>query len=675
LSSNYELVHSVDAGNGLNADLHEFLLTPDGTALMTVYGKYRHDLSDWRSFNATTDPNDADPGWIWDCVLQEIAVDTRDVIFEWRASEHININDTYHLLRHAGNHEDPFDWFHMNSIRKDEFGNYLVSARYTHSITYIDGKTGGVIWILGGKRNVFMDLSDGFAINFAWQHDAQFVSAESFPETYNPPVEQLGYTTRLLSLFDNAAEDQNYTYGTDHSRGLLLEVTFPTPGYQSVNNAKASNYTRDISHLQKLAVESRHQLNKTSLKIRPNLPYPKYGQDKLQDPDANRLKISRINSSNPSHTVRVIKTYSNPSGVRSSSQGSMQILPPAIVPNSNDNINASKEEARVFVGYGLNAVFTVFSADSSVLCDAHFGAVTSWERGDIQSYRAYKFSWVGKPSHPPRMTIKLSEGNEDEEEQSGERRRQNLTAYVSWNGATEVATYILQQQQQQPSEPSNTPIATNNAKTPWTELTRSPKTGFETTLSLPSSFSTDLSDLTSKNTTFRILAFSKTGQLLPNGITEPFNATDIILPPPPPPAISPDPQVETEGTPQSTRIPEPENSIETSSATSMRIFLGASLVMLAALTVYKLYRRYLCWKSGRGSGGAVRWRVHFGWWLGRKKGGYRLVSSSSTSSSTSSMTSFSSSSGDGASWSGRSVSGESSSSSGSSGAESWVGDV
>jgi hypothetical protein len=658
----------------LNADLHEFLLTPDGTALMTVYRKYKHDLSDWRTFNATVDPNDADPHWIWDCVLQEIAVDTRDVIFEWRASEHININDTYHLLRHAGNHEDPFDWFHMNSIRKDELGNYLVSARYTHSITYIDGKTGGVIWVLGGKKNVFMDLSGGFAINFAWQHDAQFVSADSFPETYKPPVEQPGYTTRLLSFFDNAAEDQNYIYGMDHSRGLLLEVTFPTPGYQSVNNAKTSNYTRDISHLQKLAAETRHQLNQTFIKPRPNLPYPKYGQDKLQDPDTNRLKISRINSSNLSHTVRVIKTYSNPSGVRSSSQGSMQILPPSVVSNSNTNINASKEEARVFVGYGLNAVFTEFSADSSVLCDAHFGAVTSWERGDIQSYRAYKFPWVGKPNYPPHMTIKLSADNEHGDVHEGPEGSRNLTAYVSWNGATEVATYILQQQQQQPNKPSNTSIITTDAKTPWTEVSRAPKNGFETTLSLPT---TNLTHLTSKNTTFRILAFSKTGQLLPNGITEPFNATEIIPPPPPPPPV-PDPQTETSETsqllnqdPKSDSISEPSAS---TSASPTQIFLASSLLMLAALTVYELYRRYLCWKSGKGSGGAVRWRVPFGW-LGRGKGGYRLVSSSSSSSTMSSATSSTSTSSDGASWSGRSVSGElSSSSSGSSGG-SWTGDV
>jgi hypothetical protein len=656
----------------LNADLHEFLLTPDGTALMTVYQKYKYDLSDWRTFNATTDPNDADPNWIWDCVLQEIAVDTRDVIFEWRASEHININDTYHLLKKAGNYEDPFDWFHLNSIRKDELGNYLVSARYTHSITYIDGKTGAVIWILGGKKNVFMDLSEGFAINSAWQHDAQFVAADNFPQTYTAPIEQPGYTTRLLSLFDNAAEDQNYVYGMDYSRGLLLEVTFPTPGYQSVNNAKASNYTRDISHLQQLAAESRHQLNQTSIKPRPNLPYPKYGQDKLQDPDANRLKISRINSSNPSHTVRVIKSYSNPSGVRSSSQGSMQILPPAVVSNNNNNngnTNASKEEARVLVGYGLNAVFTEFSADSTVLCDAHFGAVTSWERGDIQSYRAYKFPWVGKPSYPPRMTMKLSADNEHEDVHGeSEGSVGNLTAYVSWNGATEVATLILQQQQQQdqPNESSNTSVTSTNAKTPWTELTRSPKIGFETPLSLSLPPTNNLTHLLSKNTTYRILAFSKTGLLLPNGITEPFNATQIeIIPPPAPPPAEENPETNPTSSPNYT----PKPNDKTSSASPLlRLVLGFLLCVLSGLTLYEFYRRYLCWRSsgGRLGGGVVRLR----WPLwGSRKGRYRLVSSSPSSSMTSS-----SSSSEGTSWSARSVSGESSSSSGSSGG-SWRGDV
>ena len=63
-------------------------------------------------------------------------------------------------------------------------------------------------------------------------------------------------------------------------------------------------------------------------------------------------------------------------------------------------------DANVFVGYGLSAVMTEYSANGSVLCDMHFGSETSWERGDIQSYRAYKFNWVGQPTYPPIAVIK-----------------------------------------------------------------------------------------------------------------------------------------------------------------------------------------------------------------------------------------------------------------------------
>ena len=303
----------------MTADLHEFLLTSDGTALMTIYQKYQYDMSGWRSFDATLDPNDADPNWIWDCVLQEVSVDTRDVLFEWRASEHINVNDTYHLVRQTGNYEDPFDWFHMNSIHKDELGNYLVSARYTHSINYIDGQTGDVIWVLGGKRNMFMDLSNGSAINFAWQHDARIVSPELFKDIYTPPTKQPGYSTRLLSLFDNAAEDQNYVYGMDHSRGLLLEVTFPTPDYEDTAGTHSDvGLARDISQLRNLAeVSNRRATSLDHEQAKLDLPYPLYDTDKLQDPDTDRIKTAQINGSSPTHTVRVIQSYSNPLGVRS----------------------------------------------------------------------------------------------------------------------------------------------------------------------------------------------------------------------------------------------------------------------------------------------------------------------------------------------------------------------
>lgn len=538
----------------MDADLHEFLLTPEGTALVTIYQKYPLDLSSWRTFDAMADPNDAEPNWVWDCVVQELSVDTRDVLFEWRASDHIDIYDTYHLVRQTGNHEDPFDWYHMNSIRKDELGNYLISARYTHSITYIDGKSGEVIWVLGGKRNMFMDLSNGSALNFAWQHDAQFVSPELFKGIYVPPREQDGYSTRLLTLFDNAAEDQNYVYGLNHSRGLLLEITFPTPDHESAFDVQDdAGLPRDISELWELATHSDQQRFSNPKQQDPDLQYPLYGQDKLEDPDADNLKIAQINGSSPAYTVRVIQSYSNPSGVRSSSQGSMQILPPT----------SDEQNAKVLVSYGLNAVFTEFDANGSVLCDAHYGAMTSWERGDVQSYRVFKFPWVGTPKYKPHMMVDTA----------------SEQVFVSWNGATQVVAWVLQ----------SSPQANSSDESSWIEIARKQKLGFETSFDLSK-------DTAAAQRYLRILALDSNGQVLDYSITD---VHDRIPTPDAPSEIS-------------YKLARPFGAKEQPTV----ILLGGFFVVLVLFTLFEMYRRYLCWKVGRPAMGAVRWR---------KTSGYRML--------------------------------------------------
>ncbi|KAK3062770.1 hypothetical protein LTR53_019206, partial [Teratosphaeriaceae sp. CCFEE 6253] len=157
LNASYDVVHRVGAANGLSADLHEFLITDEGTALMTMYQVFPHNVSDFRHFNAS-DPEDQNPNHIWDCVFQEVDIATGDLVFEWRASEHIDLHDTYHDIGAGGTQRDPFDWYHINSVEKDALGNFLVSARYTHGIYYVDGITGELLWTLGGKRNAFMDL-------------------------------------------------------------------------------------------------------------------------------------------------------------------------------------------------------------------------------------------------------------------------------------------------------------------------------------------------------------------------------------------------------------------------------------------------------------------------------------------------------------------------------------
>lgn len=183
-------------GDHLEGDLHEFRLTENGTALITIYDMIPADLS------ALKGPAS---GWIHDGVFQEIDLTTGALIFEWRASEHYQISDTFLPLGNRGRTRDAaFDFFHINSVEKDPQGNYYISARHTHTVTCIS-PSGDVLWILGGRANEFTDLSSGAATNFAWQHHVRWHSNNS------------------ITLFDNAAHDY-YLQTAEYSRGMLIHL-------------------------------------------------------------------------------------------------------------------------------------------------------------------------------------------------------------------------------------------------------------------------------------------------------------------------------------------------------------------------------------------------------------------------------------------------------------------
>lgn len=196
LDESYNLTHTVQAANGLEGDLHEFRLTDRGTAMLTVYDVQEHDLSSVGK----------GMGLIWDCLVQEINLETRELVFEWRASRHFNIADSFQPIGRTGDPGGvPFDWFHINSIDKDAKGNYLISSRYLHSIAYVAGDTGSVLWVLGGKRNMFKDMSGGRATSFAFQHDARWDKEYS-----------------ELTLFDNS--DDGPPSEKSKPRGLRLRL-------------------------------------------------------------------------------------------------------------------------------------------------------------------------------------------------------------------------------------------------------------------------------------------------------------------------------------------------------------------------------------------------------------------------------------------------------------------
>jgi len=155
----YREVARVRAGNGYKADHHEFQITPQGTALFDIYGRVPVDLSPYGG------PQD---GAALEGIVQEVDVETGEVLFEWHSLEHVGIDESYSTL--VEELESAYDYFHINSIDVDHDGNLIVSARRTSAVYKIDRQTGEVIWRLGGKNS---DFEMGPGTRTDWQHHAR----------------------------------------------------------------------------------------------------------------------------------------------------------------------------------------------------------------------------------------------------------------------------------------------------------------------------------------------------------------------------------------------------------------------------------------------------------------------------------------------------------------------
>jgi len=163
VDDSYRPIARVDSGFGRNtADLHEFLLTPRGTALLTVYRIVQRDLSS---------VGGSKHGRVVDGIVQEVDVATGRVLFTWHSLGHVAPAESY--AKAPGSDDGaatPYDYFHLNSIEEEPNGDLLLSARNTHAVYEIDRHTGAVLWRLGGKRSSFRM---GRGTSFAWQHDAR----------------------------------------------------------------------------------------------------------------------------------------------------------------------------------------------------------------------------------------------------------------------------------------------------------------------------------------------------------------------------------------------------------------------------------------------------------------------------------------------------------------------
>ncbi len=204
-STAYQPIGAVHAGNGYRADLHEFRLTPEGTAWIDAFDPIHMNLS---SYGGQSD------GVITDSVVQEIDVKTGLVMWEWHALGHIPIGESHNPPPTSGY---PWDYVHINSISPggagsdlqeagagaNQPGNVLLSSRNTWALYDVDLHSGNVRWRLGGDHSSFK-LDPG--THTYWQHDAEWQPGG------------------LISVFDNGSDPPK----EKQSRGLLLDPNATT---------------------------------------------------------------------------------------------------------------------------------------------------------------------------------------------------------------------------------------------------------------------------------------------------------------------------------------------------------------------------------------------------------------------------------------------------------------
>jgi hypothetical protein len=195
----YNVIATLQAGNGYVADNHDFEVLPNGHALIECADN-----------TPVIDMSKLVPGGFpaalpTQFIIQEVDVDG-NVVFQWRSLDHIPVTDSYQTLTN----QNIGDYIHVNSLWFDESdGNIILSCRNTSEVIKISRVTGEIIWRMMGKHN-------------------QFTFTNAIPGNTDPSYFQVQHNARRLpngnlTVFDNgysAHSDPQYDFSRPYSRAV-----------------------------------------------------------------------------------------------------------------------------------------------------------------------------------------------------------------------------------------------------------------------------------------------------------------------------------------------------------------------------------------------------------------------------------------------------------------------
>lgn len=168
MDSTFTVIDSVSCVNGAKNDAHELLVLPNGHYVLIGIRLEMEDHSDmiipgpdkWKGAVQTR---------VKYGIIQELD-ENKNLVWSWSSKGQFYRED-YDPVYLADSNK--LDMPHFNSIDVDSLGNFLLSARYTNEVVYLNKKTGNIDWRLGGKHSTFKMV--GSNSHFLGQHDARFL--------------------------------------------------------------------------------------------------------------------------------------------------------------------------------------------------------------------------------------------------------------------------------------------------------------------------------------------------------------------------------------------------------------------------------------------------------------------------------------------------------------------
>lgn len=125
-------------------------------------------------------------------------------------------------------------------------------------------------------------------------------------------------------------------------------------------------------------------------------------------PVARFSRVLFLNVDTQARRVTLLRSFRHPKGLLVPFEGNAQVLP----------------DGHVFVGWGATSYFSEFDSTGRLLFDGRIGRLGA-PGTEADTYRAYRFEWSGTPTDTTAVALKAG------------------SAYVSWNGATDVVEWRL----------------------------------------------------------------------------------------------------------------------------------------------------------------------------------------------------------------------------------------